>query len=220
MSVYFIRLKGSNYFKIGQASDPRARLKSLQTGSPHELELFATIPNGGFALESEIQSEYKLSQVRGEWFNLSELDVVDIASRHCAKQPLTFTAGDLLSAMDKEPMLTDLGFGFDDGLATHSQKHEEHIFSKRRKRLAKSRREFELCCQWFNMCTRAKKCKRSSYELKHIVEKYYSTYIPNGVLVTAAIHMNFKYDKYCSWPNALIAVEVPTAAVAFSANSQ
>lgn len=61
--------------KVGVASDPRTRLKGLQTGNPRPLVLAAIFgtPNRSIALAletafHEVMADHRLS---GEWFNLA-----------------------------------------------------------------------------------------------------------------------------------------------------
>jgi len=67
-----------NRYKIGstRADDVNKRLKQLQTGSSSKLyikESFET--EYPFKLEKMLHNRFKLSNVIGEWFELSESDV-------------------------------------------------------------------------------------------------------------------------------------------------
>ena len=68
--IYMIRIVDQPLVKIGHARNPRARLRALQTGAPHELELMAYTawPN-----HTELEIHHKLHEhwVRGEWFRLA-----------------------------------------------------------------------------------------------------------------------------------------------------
>lgn len=65
--VYFIAM--GNKTKIGKANDVAKRLKSLQTGTPVELHLMASIPaSDPLALESKIHDQLKHYRINGEWF--------------------------------------------------------------------------------------------------------------------------------------------------------
>lgn len=72
--VYFIREVGTELVKIGKSFDPEARLKTLQIGTPHKLELMHII-------DSEIKDEnwfhQRLSKfhVLGEWYQLDDLTI-------------------------------------------------------------------------------------------------------------------------------------------------
>lgn len=65
MSVYFI--SNGAYVKIGVASNPKKRLKALQTGNPHKLELLRVI-KGGHAEEAALHAHFAHLRVNGEWF--------------------------------------------------------------------------------------------------------------------------------------------------------
>lgn len=66
--VYFIKGVSTGLIKIGAASNPRERLKSLQTGSPDTLQLVAVIEGGGQRLERQLQKQFLASRSHGEWF--------------------------------------------------------------------------------------------------------------------------------------------------------
>lgn len=69
--IYFIRAKGTDYVKIGFTSgSARDRLHLLQTGSPHDLALEATMP-GDKSTEAALHAEFSEHRERGEWFCLS-----------------------------------------------------------------------------------------------------------------------------------------------------
>lgn len=70
-SVYFIRAAASGLIKIGVAGSPASRLKALQTASPVDLTLIATIPGVGQADESRLHELFAEERVRGEWFQPS-----------------------------------------------------------------------------------------------------------------------------------------------------
>ncbi|MFM8272694.1 MAG: GIY-YIG nuclease family protein [Gemmata sp.] len=78
MAVYFIRQKGTNLIKIGSAKDPTERMKSLQTGSPHEFELLA-VGAGGAREEHAMHRRFVADHVRGEWFRMSADIAVAVA---------------------------------------------------------------------------------------------------------------------------------------------
>lgn len=69
--VYFIEAEDTEFFKIGCSMDPRQRLMELQTASPFNLQLVATLV-GGARKEKEIHSLFKLDRYRGEWFKYSK----------------------------------------------------------------------------------------------------------------------------------------------------
>ena len=69
--IYAIRAIGTEYVKFGYTGEAEAksRLRDLQVGSPHELQLIASGP-GELALERKIHRRLKKAgeHVRGEWF--------------------------------------------------------------------------------------------------------------------------------------------------------
>lgn len=65
MSIYFAR--GDDYIKIGFSVLVKGRLLALNTASPNELELLATVP-GSMAFERAIHQWLAPYRLRGEWF--------------------------------------------------------------------------------------------------------------------------------------------------------
>ena len=70
--LYIVRETWQGMCKIGIASDIYARMSSLQTGCPQELEVigFVALKNAK-SMELFIHNRYKAFRHRGEWFNLS-----------------------------------------------------------------------------------------------------------------------------------------------------
>lgn len=68
--VYFIQAAASHLIKIGSASNPRARLRSLQVGSPDQLRLLGHIP-GGAKRERDLHERFASDRSHGEWFKPS-----------------------------------------------------------------------------------------------------------------------------------------------------
>lgn len=64
--TYFI--KGGNYVKIGESTDPRSRLKNLQTANPNQLELLGVVN----IPESEVQERFRKYHNQGEWYFYSK----------------------------------------------------------------------------------------------------------------------------------------------------
>lgn len=67
MAVYFIQDEVVCLIKIGVASDPLARLRDLQTGSPAKLILLASV-EGGRDEERSLHSLFDAYRAHGEWF--------------------------------------------------------------------------------------------------------------------------------------------------------
>ena len=68
MFVYFIRLKGTGYVKIGKSKNPKRRLESLRTSNPLECELVGALPEVGNNTEFAFHSRFADYHFRGEWF--------------------------------------------------------------------------------------------------------------------------------------------------------
>jgi hypothetical protein len=66
MWTYFIQGVPLSPVKIGRAIDVASRLKSLQTGTPHELRTLLVL-NGD--REMEMHGRFSKHRIRGEWFH-------------------------------------------------------------------------------------------------------------------------------------------------------
>lgn len=64
--VYFI--ESGDFIKIGVSGSPELRLKSLQTSSPNELKILATI-SGTDVEEKRIHHLFDQDRQQGEWFS-------------------------------------------------------------------------------------------------------------------------------------------------------
>lgn len=75
--VYFIKQENEDLFKIGITyKDPNARLRSMQTGTPHKLEMFGLVSSDNpRRLEKELHKQFKDYHIRGEWFRLTQEQV-------------------------------------------------------------------------------------------------------------------------------------------------
>lgn len=70
--VYLIKVNRQNIFKIGKSNDPRSRLDSFQTASPHKLKIVHTFPaDNASAAEETLHELFHPIRMEGEWFNLS-----------------------------------------------------------------------------------------------------------------------------------------------------
>lgn len=65
--VYFIQRGEGGPIKIGAASNPAARLSTLQTGSPEPLRLLAATP-GSLDDEAALHERFASARLSGEWF--------------------------------------------------------------------------------------------------------------------------------------------------------
>lgn len=71
--IYFVGCEG--FVKIGTTNNVKARLSALRTGSPFPVGLLGLIP-GGAADEAGIHALFKAGRVRGEWFRLTEDELI------------------------------------------------------------------------------------------------------------------------------------------------
>lgn len=76
-SLYLIKCQ--QYYKIGVAADVESRLAQLSTGNPFplEVETVYTFDNAE-VVERAIHQKLKSKRVRGEWFELSYDDTVEL----------------------------------------------------------------------------------------------------------------------------------------------
>lgn len=76
---YLYLIKCQQYYKIGVASDVESRLAQLSTGNPFPLkvEIVYKFDNADI-VERAIHQKLKSKRVRGEWFELSYDDTVEL----------------------------------------------------------------------------------------------------------------------------------------------
>lgn len=85
--VYFILNRTTSEIKIGYSKDPKRRLTTLQTSTPHELVLLGTV-QGGLEYESAYHDKFEKSRLQGEWFRGDILpDVRAILAREAKNPP-------------------------------------------------------------------------------------------------------------------------------------
>lgn len=79
--VYLLRSKNGDHYKIGKASDPKSRTKTIGIKLPFEVELIHTIHCKDYtAAEEKLHIRFEQKRVNGEWFALSLEDVEWIKS--------------------------------------------------------------------------------------------------------------------------------------------
>lgn len=72
--VYMAHCNG--LFKIGRAKDIWKRIKQLQTGNPHPVELWLSWEvNDARKVEAWMHEKFKEQHVRGEWYRLDDADI-------------------------------------------------------------------------------------------------------------------------------------------------
>lgn len=79
--VYLIgEINDENKYKIGstKCSDINKRLKQLQTGNSNQLIIKSYYEtNKPFKLETMLHNKFKNNNVIGEWFEMTEKDIID-----------------------------------------------------------------------------------------------------------------------------------------------
>lgn len=84
--VYFIQAEHGGPVKIGQAQDPRARLRELQCGNPDRLVIRSVIL-AEQETERSLHVAWASARVRGEWFGGGmEEAIVAFAQQACRNQ--------------------------------------------------------------------------------------------------------------------------------------
>lgn len=66
--LYLIQIKAEGQIKIGKSTNPKKRLKDLQSGSPYELRLLVALEGQGWR-EKILQTRLKKWVCFGEWFS-------------------------------------------------------------------------------------------------------------------------------------------------------
>lgn len=79
--VYFIAAEGTDRIKIGYATHPESRLKSISSMSPVPLRMVATMP-GRISDEKSIHKRFANNRTHGEWFHFAP-DIYDYIKEHC-----------------------------------------------------------------------------------------------------------------------------------------
>ena len=118
------------------------------------------------------------------------------------------TIEDLKRVMEIEPSLSARGVNsilsiFHEKMNTEEAKQQLII---ERKKFLKNFKGFEICCRWLSKFKQVNTPQFSSYYLKHVVERLAGTYISNGALISAAIHLKISMRFYPGWPNVDIGI--------------
>lgn len=79
--VYFIAAEGTDRIKIGYATHPKSRLKSISGMSPVPLRMVATMP-GSLSDEKALHKKFAHNRTHGEWFRFAS-DISDYIREHC-----------------------------------------------------------------------------------------------------------------------------------------
>ena len=76
--IYLVNAENTNLYKIGYTSvGVETRLKALQTGSPHKLNIIKQ-SDGSISKEKYIQNWFYYKKTRGEWFQFNDDDVKNV----------------------------------------------------------------------------------------------------------------------------------------------
>ena len=84
-SIYLIHMQGTTFYKIGMSLDPRIRLRTLQTGNPHQLYILNTqVVQDMRGAEIGLHRKFEAMRVPNpnarEWFDFGDcIDEVDAA---------------------------------------------------------------------------------------------------------------------------------------------
>ena len=82
MYLYCI-VSGNGLFKLGKTEKLKERVRQIKSGSPTQCALlFAEEYFDGDEIEKKYHEKYAKKRVRGEWFALSESDLLEIAPNH------------------------------------------------------------------------------------------------------------------------------------------
>ena len=81
--VTFLDSANKKHYKIGRAKNIEQRLSGIQTGNPFKLKLDLCFWVESMSkVENMIHNQYKNKRKNGEWFDLTDSDVLDIAKRY------------------------------------------------------------------------------------------------------------------------------------------
>lgn len=86
-------LKGDTCYKIGCTTNLTKRLRALGIKSPFPLTIVALLQTENiYALERELHYRFAAKRRRGEWFDLSDEDIVTLQQHACVVDPSTYNA--------------------------------------------------------------------------------------------------------------------------------
>ncbi len=76
--IYLIKAENTDLYKIGYTSkSAKHRLKSLQTGNPHKLNIIKQA-KGSISKEKYIQNWFYHKKTQGEWFQFNDSDIKNV----------------------------------------------------------------------------------------------------------------------------------------------
>lgn len=104
--IYFAQTGDNRYIKIGYAGDVSKRLDALQTASPIDLKLLASMP-GDHKLERALHERFEWLRERREWFRTHE-EIVRLAVSASRLAGISADDDPFLRYAILEPRLIDL----------------------------------------------------------------------------------------------------------------
>lgn len=81
MDIVYVLNSGGNIYKFGKSTLEgfAKRRANLQTGNHSTLKLVAFVSTvDGYVLEAKLKKKYKLSKIKGEWFNFTDFQVQEL----------------------------------------------------------------------------------------------------------------------------------------------
>ena len=83
--VYLISDSNTYNYKIGISNNPEKRIKELQTGNENKLKIIHKVLCENYKnVETALHNQYSFLKVNGEWFELSNDDVISFPE-YCQK---------------------------------------------------------------------------------------------------------------------------------------
>lgn len=77
--LYLIRMVGTDFVKIGRATNVQNRIDDFNVGNPYELEVVYTAKMFNFGkIEQRVHKAVSEKKVKGEWFKLTEIEVANL----------------------------------------------------------------------------------------------------------------------------------------------
>ena len=77
--TYFMKASGFNYIKIGASKNPDNRKLQLEKEYPFKLNIIKRIKSSNnFGLENKFHDIYSEERMNGEWFNLTDKQILEI----------------------------------------------------------------------------------------------------------------------------------------------
>jgi hypothetical protein len=82
--LYIISQEGSTFYKIGISNNPARRLENLQSGNPYKLSIYRSYNISNKKVEAVVHRLLRKFHVRLEWFDIPNLDILNIVDKAVA----------------------------------------------------------------------------------------------------------------------------------------